>query len=79
MKRVLAIGAHPDDIEFGVGGTLLKHKNNGDFTLYLCMTSTESVDWNYRSGHKNSRRESKRSKMCCKNIKSRCCRIFTFY
>ena len=44
MKRVLAIGAHPDDIEFGVGGTLLKHKNNGDFTVYLCMTSTESVD-----------------------------------
>lgn len=44
MKRVLAIGAHPDDIEFGVGGTLLKHKLNGDFTVYLCMTSTESVD-----------------------------------
>ena len=44
MKRVLAIGAHPDDIEFGVGGTLIKHKNNGDFTVYLCMTNTESVD-----------------------------------
>lgn len=44
MKRILAIGAHPDDIEFGVGGTLVKHKYDGDFTVYLCMTSTESID-----------------------------------
>ena len=43
MNRVLAIGAHPDDIEFGVGGTLLKHKEAGDFVVYLCMTSTESI------------------------------------
>jgi LmbE family N-acetylglucosaminyl deacetylase len=44
MKRILAIGAHPDDIEFGCGGTLLKHKQTGDFVVYLCMTNTESVD-----------------------------------
>jgi N-acetylglucosamine malate deacetylase 1 len=44
MKRVLAIGAHPDDIEFGCGGTIYKHKLAGDFVAYLCMTSTESVD-----------------------------------
>ena len=44
MKKVLAIGAHPDDIEFGCGGTLIKHKNNGDIIHYLCMTSGESVD-----------------------------------
>jgi len=44
MKRILAIGAHPDDIEFGCGGTLSKHKQRGDFVVYLCMTSTESVD-----------------------------------
>jgi len=25
MKKVLALGAHYDDIEIGVGGTLLKH------------------------------------------------------
>ena len=44
MKRILAIGAHPDDIEFGCGGTLIKHKHDGDFVVYLCMTNTESVD-----------------------------------
>ena len=44
MKRVLAIGAHPDDIEFGCGGTLIKHKKQGDKIHYLCMTSGESID-----------------------------------
>ena len=42
--NVLAIGAHPDDIEFGCGGTLIKHKDNGDKVFYVCMTDTESVD-----------------------------------
>ena len=44
MKNILAIGAHPDDIEFGVGGTLVKHKFKGDKIVYLCMTGTESKD-----------------------------------
>lgn len=44
VKNVLAIGAHPDDIEFGCGGTLYKHKKDGDYVHYLCMTSTESID-----------------------------------
>jgi len=41
---VMAIGAHPDDIEFGCGGTLINHKDNGDVVIYVCMTDTESVD-----------------------------------
>tara|TARA_Y100000034_G_C6797101_1_gene357371 strand:+ start:149 stop:799 length:651 start_codon:yes stop_codon:yes gene_type:complete len=44
MKNVLAIGAHPDDIEFGCSGTLLRHKEMGDFIVYLCMTGTQSID-----------------------------------
>ncbi len=33
-KRILAIGAHPDDIEIGCGGTLLKHQEqNHDITI----------------------------------------------
>ena len=44
MKHVMAVGAHPDDIEFGCGGTLLKHKKRGDKVIYVCMTDTQSVD-----------------------------------
>tara|TARA_B100001996_G_scaffold123502_1_gene93455 strand:- start:671 stop:1327 length:657 start_codon:yes stop_codon:yes gene_type:complete len=42
--NVMAIGAHPDDIEFGCGGTLIKHKDMGNDVTYVCMTDTESVD-----------------------------------
>ena len=34
--------AHPDDIEFGCSGTLIKHKERGDTVVYVCMTNTES-------------------------------------
>jgi LmbE family N-acetylglucosaminyl deacetylase len=46
MKKsnVMVIGAHPDDVEFGCGGTILKHKNNGDFVVYVCMTNSVSYD-----------------------------------
>ena len=44
MKHIMAIGAHPDDIEFGCGGTLIKHKQRGDKVIYVCMTDTQSVD-----------------------------------
>jgi LmbE family N-acetylglucosaminyl deacetylase len=42
--NVMAIGAHPDDIEFGCGGTLIKRKDKGHKVIYVCMTDTESVD-----------------------------------
>lgn len=44
MKSIMAIGAHPDDIEFGCSGTLLKHIDNGDKVVYVCMTSSQSTD-----------------------------------
>ena len=28
--RILAIGAHPDDLEYGCGGALLRHVQRGD-------------------------------------------------
>lgn len=39
--NILAIGAHPDDIEYGCGGTLLKHSLRGD-SIYL-MVLTEGT------------------------------------
>ena len=37
--NVLAIGSHPDDIELGCGGTLLRHVLRGDHVTMLVMTS----------------------------------------
>ncbi len=36
--RILAIGAHPDDIEFGCGGTLIKYARQGHDIFLLVMT-----------------------------------------
>lgn len=42
MRRVLAIGAHPDDVEIGCGGTLAKLAAAGDQVYALCVTSGEA-------------------------------------
>jgi len=47
---VLAIGAHPDDIEIYAGGTLLKYIKNGD-TVKLCVVTSGNI------GHYNYTRE----------------------
>ncbi|BCU69986.1 PIG-L deacetylase family protein [Stygiolobus caldivivus] len=39
--RVMFIGAHPDDIELGAGGTLLKHVRKGDQVLYVILSKGE--------------------------------------
>ena len=44
MKNVLAIGAHPDDIEFGCFGTLKKHKDQGDNVTLIVMTQSDVKD-----------------------------------
>lgn len=41
-RSVLAIGAHPDDIELGCGGTLLAHTSAGDTVTMLVMTGGEN-------------------------------------
>lgn len=37
-RSVLAVGAHPDDVEIGVGGTLLRHHDAGDRITILTMS-----------------------------------------
>jgi LmbE family N-acetylglucosaminyl deacetylase len=39
--NVLAIGAHPDDVELGCGATLLAHRRRGDRVAILVMTTGE--------------------------------------
>jgi len=38
LMKILAIGAHPDDIEFGCGGTLYKYTTKGHQAHLMIMT-----------------------------------------
>jgi len=40
-KKILAIGAHPDDIEFGCAGTLFNYSEKGHEVYLLVMTKGE--------------------------------------
>ncbi len=40
--NVLAIGAHPDDIEFGCGGSLIQYSKKGHAVFLLIVTEGES-------------------------------------
>lgn len=40
MKKILALGAHYDDIEVGCGGSILKHIQNGD-EVHFAITSSD--------------------------------------
>jgi LmbE family N-acetylglucosaminyl deacetylase len=41
MKNILAIGAHPDDLEFGCFGTLKKFKDQGKNITLVVMTASD--------------------------------------
>jgi len=38
QQKILCIGAHPDDVEIGCGGTLKKHQERGDEVTILTLT-----------------------------------------
>lgn len=44
MSKVLVIAPHPDDETLGCGGTLLKHKNQGDEIFCLFITNMDLND-----------------------------------
>ncbi|MEW6600112.1 MAG: PIG-L deacetylase family protein [Nitrospirota bacterium] len=44
--NVLAIGAHFDDVEIGCGGTLAKHRANGDKVIVQVITHSKYADNN---------------------------------
>ncbi|MEA3512516.1 MAG: PIG-L deacetylase family protein [Campylobacterota bacterium] len=49
MNKVLIIAVHPDDETLGCGGTLLKHKENGDEINWLICTETNPDDDYYKT------------------------------
>ena len=41
-KNIVVVATHPDDETLGCGGTLLKHKENGDNIYWIIVTSLKS-------------------------------------
>lgn len=52
--RILAISAHPDDETLGAGGTLLKHKSEGDQLFWLIATQAQGKEWSLETREKKS-------------------------
>ena len=53
--RILAIGAHPDDIEFGCGGVLLAEAARGNkISLYVCSRGEAGVERHARRAQSGS-------------------------
>lgn len=44
-KIILGFGAHPDDVEFGCGGTLLLLKERGYDIIIIDLTKREGLSW----------------------------------
>ncbi|MHB8317880.1 MAG: PIG-L deacetylase family protein [Acidimicrobiales bacterium] len=44
-RRALAVGAHPDDIEFGCGGTLAKWASSGCAVYFAILTDGSKGTW----------------------------------
>lgn len=43
MKTVLALGSHIDDVEIGCGGSLIKHRDQGDIIHIAILKSDEDL------------------------------------
>jgi len=56
--NVICIGSHPDDVEMGMGGTILKHTKEGDnVTIVLCTLGGAS------GHHRERKTEAKKAAM----------------
>lgn len=62
--KILAVGAHPDDIELGVGGTVARHTKEGDEAYFLILTCGE------KSGDKETRKREALESAKVLNVKS---------
>ena len=55
--KILAIGAHPDDIEFGVGGLMIKEAEKGSTIKYLVCSLGEAGSSGTPEGRKKEAQE----------------------
>lgn len=51
-NKILVVAVHPDDETLGCGGTLLKHKSNGDETNWLICTTVDKSNSYYEKREK---------------------------
>lgn len=47
--KILIVSVHPDDETLGCGGTILKHRDNGDELYWLIATQTYEPQWTKES------------------------------
>lgn len=66
MKNILAIGAHPDDIEISCLGYLLKQNKENKSKVFVFILSSGSL-YDYTSGLKRIK-ESREALACIKNL-----------
>ena len=70
QKRVLAIGAHPDDVEIGCGGTLARHRSKGDVLNILTLSrGAAGGDINVRIGEAHRAAELLGAKLQLANLR----------
>jgi len=58
-NKVLVVAVHPDDETLGCGGTLLKHKANGDKTHWMICTNLSKRNSYYQERNKEIKKVSK--------------------
>ncbi|MDD4989492.1 MAG: PIG-L family deacetylase, partial [Candidatus Pacebacteria bacterium] len=57
MKKILVFGAHPDDVEFGCGGLLIKEIENGSKVKIVVCSLGEAGTNGTPEGRKNEAEE----------------------
>ena len=74
-RSVLAVGAHPDDVELGCGGTLLAHAAAGDAVTVLVMTGGENGPGDGAAGAAPPRAGGRRAGARCPAVLGRADRL----
>lgn len=73
-KLILATGAHFDDVEVGIGGTLAKHAEKGD-DIYVAITSSDE----FRTGPIDTRTQEQTSAMEALGLTSKNLILFSMH